>query len=105
MNTEDVMEHLFNDRVSELPHDALAEVFDCLIWCIADNGGEICTVREKWLEGDVFGKCAIALAMNETFPFETLSEMRAVFASIVLKWPQLKNRCEELIERRVGQNV
>lgn len=37
------------------PADALAEVFDRLLWCRDDNGDAILRVREKWLQFDDAG--------------------------------------------------
>jgi len=105
MTTEDVMDYLFKNRVDGLPHDALADVFDRLIWCKSDNGEAICIVREKWLEGNSFGKCAVALEMSETFPYESISKMKSVFDSIKGKWPQLERRCNEIVSVRIEQNV
>ena len=99
------MDYLFQNRIEGLPHDALADVFDRLIWCESDNGEAICIVREKWLEGDSFGKCAVALEMSETFPYEDISKMQAVFESIKEKWPQLERRCNEIVQVRLEQNV
>ncbi len=105
MNIEDVMETLYEHRVKDLPHNALAEVFDRLIWCLADNGAELSAVKERWLESDSLGKCAIALHMSETFPYETVSEMNARFNKIVRKWPELNERCEQVTNARIQQSV
>ncbi|WP_144395617.1 hypothetical protein [Pleionea sediminis] len=105
MNTEAIMESLFESRAPNLPADGLAEVFDRLIWCLADNGAEICKVKEKWLESDSFDRCSIALHMNETFPYETIEEMKSSFDKIVSKWPQFSDKCDEILKRRAEQNV
>ncbi|WP_444942020.1 hypothetical protein ACJJI3_07490 [Microbulbifer sp. ZKSA004] len=105
MNIEGVMEYLFEFRVENLPAEALAEVFDRLIWCVADNGKEISIVQKKWLEGESYEKCSIALAMNEIFPYEEVSEMKEAFREITKKWPGLGSRCNEIINSRVKQNA
>ncbi|WDE09372.1 hypothetical protein [Thalassomonas haliotis] len=105
MSIEMIMDSLFDRRVENLPAEALAEVFDRLIWCEADNGYELCEVREKWLQGDSQERCAIALEMNDIFPFESIKEMKRVFETITKKWPQFQERCDYLIKVRDSQGV
>jgi len=104
MNIETIMNYLFVQRAEGLSNQALADVFDRLIWCTADNGKAICMVREKWLEGDSFEKCEIALSMNETFPYENISKMEDVFKSIISKWSYLKTKCDEIVKSRIEQD-
>ena len=45
----DIMEWLLGESVANLPPEGLADVFDRLIWCLADNGYELLQVRDAWL--------------------------------------------------------
>ncbi|NRB81928.1 MAG: hypothetical protein HRU38_25270 [Saccharospirillaceae bacterium] len=99
------MDSLIERSSSNLPSIALAEVFDRLIWCEKDNGGELCEVIEKWLKGNCKTKCKIALEMKSTYPFETIELMKVVFKSIIEKWPELEVQCESISINRVAQNV
>src|SRR4051794_37975194 len=90
----DVMEFLVANAASNLPPEALADVFDRLTWCLADNGHEICVVRDVWLMGDDRRKVEIALMMEETFPFDGGRQMRTNLKSIASRWPEFARRCE-----------
>ena len=91
------MSYLVENRARNLPPDALAEVFDRLIWCMSDNGEEISNERRNWLSGDDLFKVEIALAMKETFPCNTRDEMLSKIESIIRKWPGLQNRCNMIL--------
>ncbi|MEO7731168.1 MAG: hypothetical protein ABIY55_09370 [Kofleriaceae bacterium] len=99
-----VMDFLFAQRVDGLPPAALAEVFDRLIWCLVDNGGALLEVRESWLTSDDKARVEIALAMDETYPFNKLEKMDSVFAKIATKWPDLASRCEKIAAARRAQS-
>lgn len=79
---------------------ALAEVFDRLVWCVDDNGAEIGRHREAWLLCDDKGKVAIALAMDEVFPFRDQLRMEEVLVAISERWPEFSARCTDLTEMR-----
>ena len=100
ISISDVMDFLVTNAVSHLPPKALADVFDRLIWCLADNGAELLAVRDGWLRGDDLQKVEIGLAMNETFPLNDAQEMAAVFERIAKRWPALSGQCAEIIARR-----
>jgi hypothetical protein len=93
----DVMEWLVRSAAPGLPPAALAEVFDRLIWCLADNGGALQEVRDAWLRGDDASKVAIALAMDETFPFHGGDRMQAELARIAARWPEHAARCQAIV--------
>lgn len=95
-----VMDALFINRVQNLPPEALAEVFDRLTWCLDDNGSALDAVRESWLRSDDRARVEIVLAMSESFPFQSAAEMSEVLGQISRKWPDLRERCEDLIVRR-----
>lgn len=97
---QQMMDSLYTQRVQGLPATALAEVFDRLIWCLADQGDSLLQVRESWLESSEKERVEIALAMDETYPFRNAEKMEAVLERIATRWPELRPRCIELIEAR-----
>ena len=99
------MDFLFDHRVPGLPPTALAEVFDRLIWCLADQGEMLLNVRQSWLASDDRDRVEVALAMNETYPFTKLEEMEATFRKIVSRWPDLEPRCAEMVQSRIKDGV
>jgi hypothetical protein len=94
------MDFLMSHRAPSLPPIALAEVFDRLIWCLADNGAALLQVRESWLRSEDRDRVEVALAMNETYPFTRFEDMRAALTRITSRWPDLEPRCAELLESR-----
>ena len=94
---KEVMTYLVGNSVPGLPAASLAEVFDRLIWCLADNGDGILEVRKDWLECDDPAKVEVALNMSETFPYDTYKEMTEQFDKITGKWLRLDDRCNEII--------
>jgi hypothetical protein len=103
MTTTDItgcMNFIVDNRGKDLPAPALSEVFDRLIWCLADNGSQLLRIREQWLLSDDRYRVEIGLAMEETYPFNTIVEMRHAFARIVARWPDLRARCDEITASR-----
>lgn len=98
-----MMDFLYSQRVPGLPATALADVFDRLIWCLADQGTSLLQVRESWLKSDEKERVEIALAMNETYPFNDAREMAVTFGRITDRWPEFRSRCAELSEARRKQ--
>jgi hypothetical protein len=95
----EVMAYLIENCTPNLPANAIAEVFDRLIWCFADNGKGILNVRRDWLSsGDLF-KVEVALSMTETFPYDTRDEMILKFNDILKKYPSLKEMCNDIIAK------
>lgn len=95
--TLDVMTFLLDRFVSGLPLSKLSDIFDRLIWCLADNGKEIEEVRQKWLFSDNKKKVEVAIYMSETFPFNHYNELDSCYRTISEKWPDLKDRCTEVL--------
>jgi hypothetical protein len=99
MNIEEIMDSLVSRRAPALPPEALAEVFDYLIWCLENNGAEIEAVRRKWLNGEDVDKIAIALAMTEGFPCASHQEMIGLFGRIMNRWPTFHDACHDILDR------
>lgn len=89
------MESLVDARPSGVPPEAIAEVLDRLIWCVADSGEEILGVRDAWLASQDEYRIAIALSMHDVFPFNTRFELEQGLSSIALRFPGLRRRCIE----------
>lgn len=100
-----VMNTLFAHRAVGLPAHALADVLDRMIWCLDDNGAALLRVREDWLQSDELERVEVALAMDETFPFEDRKTMEEVFARISAKWPHLAQRCDTIAAARRAHRV
>ena len=93
------MEYFVAHRAPNLPAEALAEVFDRLIWCFADNGHAISAVRHEWLQSTDEYKVEIALSMNEVFPFSTKLELEKQLHRIALQFPRLREKCATWLDR------
>lgn len=93
------MEYLVTHRATNLPAEALAEVFDRLIWCFSDNGHAICAVRHDWLQSTDEYKVEIALSMEEVFPFSTKVEMVEQLQRIAQQFPSLRKKCSKWLEQ------
>ncbi len=104
MTIENIMDYLLENRAPNLPPNALAEIFDRLIWCLNDNGGGLSCIREKWLEGDDYDKVVIALYMSETFPYKTQEERIKKFDRIKTCWPSLSEKCAEILQQWYEQS-
>lgn len=90
-----LMEFLVEDRAPGVPAEAIAEVLDRMIWCVADNGESILEVRDEWLESGDEYRIAIALSMNDVFPFNTRPQLEEGLAGIALRFPSLRGKCVE----------
>lgn len=97
------MEYLFENRAPQLPADALAEVFDRLVWCLSDNGAELLKVREAWILSDDKERVEIGITMGEFFPFLDPGKMEDVLCAVAEKWPEFGDRCNYLIQSRRKQ--
>lgn len=98
MNIEQVMEFIVKNKAANSELRWYAEIFDRLIWLLNDNGTELLKVRTKWLESEEYEKVVIALEMGETFPYNNRQEMESRFSTIKEKWPELSERCNQLLE-------
>jgi hypothetical protein len=65
MNYREIMNFMVQNSPANLPPQALAEIFDRMIWVSSDNGGEIIKERNEWLSGEYRYKILVALSMNE----------------------------------------
>lgn len=89
------MEFLVEERASGVPAEAIAEVLDRLIWCVADNGENILEVRDSWLQSGDEYRVAVALSMNDVFPFNTRRQLEEGLADIAFRFPGLRGKCVE----------
>jgi hypothetical protein len=60
----------------------VAEVLEQLVWLMDDNGAEVTSAVERWLQGDDERKVRIALAIEGVFPFRNREHDRSIAASI-----------------------
>ncbi|MBQ5945899.1 hypothetical protein [Massilia sp. ST3] len=89
------IESLVDERAPGVPAEAIAEVLDRLLWCVADGGEEILTLRDRWLaSGDEY-RIAVALSMNDVFPFNTKPQLEEGLAGIASRFPSLRGKCIE----------
>lgn len=89
------MESIVDGRATGVPPEAIADVLDRLIWCVADSGEEILGVRDAWLaSGDEY-RIAVALSMRDVFPFNTKSELEQGLSGIAQRFPGLRPKCVE----------
>lgn len=101
MTMTDLIGFLYVHRAPALPAGTLADLFDCMIWCCAEEQATcLLQVREDWLRSAERARVEIALAMDEVYPFDTGDEMERVFAEIEERWPEFAGRCEELRHSR-----
>ena len=103
MQTEDIMDFLIRNKAPGLGPAVLADLFDRMIWILSDNGSEIDRVRRKWLEGDDLEKVQVALEMNEAFLYDSRCELEKGLARIADRWPELRTRCDEILEHWKSQ--
>lgn len=96
---ENIMDSLIDNRASELKLEALADLFDRLIWIVNDNGEGVCSVRQAWLCGTDPVRVDISLLMNETFPSANRSDLEECLARVASTWPRFKNLCDETLSR------
>lgn len=89
------MESLVDDRAPGVPAEAIAEVLDRLIWCVADDGEEILAVRDKWLDSGDEYRIAVALSMSDVFPFNTKLQLEQGLEGIATRFPKLRGKCIE----------
>lgn len=89
------MEFLVDERAPGVPAEAIAEVLDRLIWCFADNGENILEVRDDWLQSGDEYRIAVALSMNDVFPFNTRPQLEEGLAGIASRFPGLRGKCVE----------
>jgi hypothetical protein len=98
MSTRDVMEFLVNNAAPALPPTGLAEIFDRMIWTLEDNGAGVLTTARQWLDdaNDIV-RIRIALAMKEGFLYEDRSSMLASFRRLTGRYPDVGERCNQIV--------
>jgi hypothetical protein len=75
--------------------EAVADLFDRMVWILKDNGEALHRVVRRWLdEGTDLRRVQIALAMEEAFLYERRSEMEAAFLQLTLRYPELEATCQ-----------
>jgi hypothetical protein len=92
----DLMNYLFERRARCSPPEALADIFERLVWYLDDNGTDLLQERDNWLLSGDKDKVAVALALEETFPFANREKMVRQFQCITERWPELAPRCQEI---------
>lgn len=96
---KDALNFIVDHHAKGLPLDAISEVLDRLVWIFADNGAEIATLREEWLDGDDVIRLEIALRMQDLFPYNDRPTMILKFDRIKRRWPELQRLCQGIVER------
>lgn len=98
VNLEDVMEYILRNRAKNLDIAPVADVLERLLWILAD-GDEILRVRKAWLEDEEdLEKVRVALAMSETFPYDSREEMASQLLRLTIRWPALQATCDAMLE-------
>lgn len=85
---------LIDAAVPDLPPQAMAEVFDRLVWCLDDNGASLAEAQRGWMKGGDVRRIEIALCMSEACPFSTAEELREVLDDIAVRRPLLAKLCK-----------
>ena len=92
------MEFMLRNRASNVDIAPIADLMERMLWVLAD-GDEVLRVRKAWLEHETdFEKVRVALAMSETFPYDSRAEMVEQFDRLVRRWPALKSTCDAMLE-------
>ena len=92
------MEYVLRNRASNVGIAPIADLMERMLWLLAD-GDEVLRVRKAWLEDqEDVEKVRVALAMSETFPYESREEMVEQFARLTARWPILRSTCDAMLE-------
>ncbi|ABX04698.1 conserved hypothetical protein [Herpetosiphon aurantiacus DSM 785] len=82
------------------PWEVVADLFGLLTWQTSDNGADLSDTTDDWLrEGTNLRRIQIALH-GEAYPFHDRAEMVQVLEGIAQRFPEVADRCEELITSR-----
>jgi hypothetical protein len=98
LNIEHVMDFIVDHRSPGLPPEGLAEVFNSLAWCMADDANVI-TVARHWLELDDEYRVAVSLWIDDIFPANTREGLVVLAADIQTRFPALAARANDWIRR------
>ncbi len=80
----------------------IAEQLALLVWSTDDNGSEIMTAIERWLQSDDIDRVRVAVEGLGVFPFRHRGEMDAVLALVKARWPDLAEKCDRLVAARAA---
>jgi hypothetical protein len=100
-----VMEYLVDQRIEGVDPRSFSDLFERVTWLQADNGNSIRSVLSEWLESPDIFRVKVALGLEEAFLFDTRENMVDAFRRIEARWPELTDRCSEIVEawdRSVG---
>lgn len=97
---ENLADRLFADIPDSIAFMQVARLFDFLAWQTDDNGSAMTRTVERWLiEGTNLRKIQIALNLD-VYPFPDEHEMYRVLSDVAVSFPQLVDRCQQLISSR-----
>jgi hypothetical protein len=97
-NVQAMMDLIVDNSAFGVGPEVIADLFDRLVWILADNGAGLHRVVRGWLDdGRDFSRLRIALAMQEVFPYEQRSEMQDVFIRLTVRYPELDARCKRIL--------
>jgi hypothetical protein len=84
----------------ERPWQDVADLFAILIWSTRDNGASIMSTMEQWLRSaDDVRRVQVALHLDVD-PFREAGTMEQVLADVASKFPEVADRCRDLIDER-----
>lgn len=97
---ENLADRLFADIPDSIAFMQVARLFDFLAWQTDDNGSALTRTVERWLiEGTNLRKIQIALNLD-VYPFPDEHEMYRVLSYVAVSFPQMADRCQQLISTR-----
>ncbi|WP_421526326.1 hypothetical protein [Pseudomonas yamanorum] len=97
---ENLADRLFADIPDSISFMQVARLFDFLAWQTDDNGSAMTRTAERWLvECTDLRKIQIALNL-EVYPFPDELEMYRVLSDVAESFPQMADRCQQLISSR-----
>ena len=92
------LEYLVDQRDPAVEPRSFSDLFDRLIWLQSDNGKDLLAIMSIWLEGEDLYRVRIALGLEEAFLFDTRGAMLECFGKLAARWPEVKERCDEIVE-------
>ena len=97
-----VVERLYDGIPRERPWQDIADLFGVLIWSTRDNGSALMRTAEQWLR-DARDIRQVQIALHlEVYPFQERGLMERVLADVAGKFPEVAERCRQLVESRRG---
>jgi hypothetical protein len=93
-----MMDLIVENSAPGLGPEVIADVFDRLIWLLADNGAVLIRIVRGWLdEGSDLRRLRVALAMDEVFFYDRRSEMQDAFLRLTSRYPELDAACKRTL--------